>query len=106
MKLALAGLALLASSAIASSANFDEQKVANDLGTVLAAEEACGLSYDQDAIQKYVTEIVPSDVTSFPGTLGLWTRTRKDQMQTMTGSEKTAQCASIKSIAKTYGFIK
>lgn len=106
MRLVLVGLMLFGSGAIASAANFDEQKVANDLGTVLAAEDVCGLSYDQDAIQKYVTEIVPSDVTSFPGTLGLWTRTRKDQMQTMTGSEKTAQCTSIKNIAKSYGFLK
>ena len=106
MKLVLAGLTVVGFCSLANAANFDEQKIADDLGTVLAAEEICNLGYDQTAIQKYISDVVPADVTSFPGTLGLWTRTRKSQMREMTGSEKTAQCTSVANIAKNLGFIK
>ena len=39
--------------------------IANDLGSVIAAETPCGMTYDQDAIGRFITERVPATDMAF-----------------------------------------
>lgn len=61
MRLALSLLLISAGSAIAA----DSDQVAMDLGVVIAAEEACGLAYDQAAIEAFVDKHVAADDMGF-----------------------------------------
>lgn len=106
MRIFILSMIIAASSSVAHAETFDAMEVAGDLGSVLASEEPCGLSYSQDDISKFITDKVPTSATSFPGTLNLWIRTRKDQIKEMTLSEKTANCTLVERLAKSYGFIK
>lgn len=84
----------------------DSNDVANQLGTVLGSEEACGLAYDQKAIEDFVNDHVkPSDM-SFPSMLDTMTRGTKYLIQSMSESALTAHCTQIRRIAKHYGFTR
>lgn len=90
----------------ARSQSLETMQLATNLGTVIAAEAYCGLSYDQAAVAAYIEKKVkPSDM-SFPSTLQLMIEGSKFQHQSMSPSAKTAHCSQIKRIAETYGFVK
>jgi hypothetical protein len=42
--------------------------IAADLGSVIESEQACGLTYDRDAIERFITEHVKASDMSFPST--------------------------------------
>ncbi|MBU2533339.1 MAG: signal recognition particle [Alphaproteobacteria bacterium] len=94
---------LLASSAAAQSMN--SSQVAIDLGTVLASEDACGLTYDQAAITGYIEDKVEADDMSFPSTLQMMTESTRYDIEDMSTSSLTAHCAQIRRIAKSYNFV-
>jgi len=106
MKLVLAGLALLASGAVAHADDLATMQLASGLGSVLAAEEACGLSFDQSAIEKFITAKVPADNLNFSGTLNMMVSGAKLELDGMSPSQKTANCTQVKRVAKSYGFTK
>lgn len=81
-------------------------QLATNLGTVLASEEFCGLSYDQPAIESFIAEKVDADDLSFPSTLSMMTEGSEYQLKDLSKSSKTAHCAQISRLAKTYGFIQ
>lgn len=90
----------------ARSQSLETMQLATNLGTVIAAEAYCGLSYDQAAVAAYIERKVKPDDMSFPSTLQMMIEGSKFQLQSMSPSAKTAHCAQIKRIAATFGFIK
>ncbi|NKC04266.1 hypothetical protein [Brucella haematophila] len=106
MKLVLAGLALIALSATVHAEEFNAELTAINFGTILAAEEPCGMSYEPAAIEKYVADNVPAEDVGFPATLTRWTRMQKSRVGDMTPSEKVAYCATARQTAAKLGFVK
>ncbi|TNV17859.1 signal recognition particle [Ochrobactrum teleogrylli] len=104
MKLVLAGLALLACGAVARADDLSTMQLASGLGSVLAAEEPCGLSFDQGAIEKFINAKVPADNLNFAGTLNMMVSGAKLELDGMSASQKTANCTQVKRVAKSYGF--
>jgi hypothetical protein len=82
----------------------DSDDIAQQLGTVIGSEQACGLSYDQDAIEHFIDEHVKASDMSFPSMLNLMVDGTKVEVTNMSKSSLTAHCAQIRRIAKQYGF--
>jgi hypothetical protein len=82
----------------------DSADADTELASVLASEEPCGLSYDQDAISRWIERHVRPDDMSFTSALPLETLGFGEEIKTMTPSTLTAHCAQIRRIAKTFGF--
>ncbi|AZV00403.1 hypothetical protein pthi1_p38 [Paracoccus phage vB_PthS_Pthi1] len=78
---------------------------AGELGSVLASEEICGLSYKQAAIEAWIDKNVPADDIMFASSLDTAVMGGKFGYRDQTTSERTAHCAAIKKTAKHYGFI-
>lgn len=98
-------ITLAANNAFAVDEN-ESATLALNLASVLAYEEPCQLSYDQPAIEAYIDAKVPDDDMGFSSSLRLFMGTVKADIEEMSASEKTAQCAQAKRVAKKYGFIK
>lgn len=81
-------------------------KLATEVGTVLASEEGCGLTFDQPAIAAFIEAKVPADDMSFASTLSMMTKGSAYQIEEMSASSKTAHCTQIKRVAASYGFIQ
>lgn len=93
----------------ASAAHAQDMKamaLANELGSVLASETLCELSYDQGAIASFVEKRVKADDMSFANNLKLMTSGQEFQLKSLTASGKTAHCTQIRRVAKSYGFTK
>ncbi|UNK36584.1 signal recognition particle [Shinella sp. H4-D48] len=88
----------------ADDASFSD--VAHQLGNVIASEQPCGLSYNQDAIAKYIEDNVSDEAMGFASMLDLMTRGAAASIEELTNSGKTAHCAQTRRVAKRYGFIK
>lgn len=97
--------ALAAVSGPVAAQGLDSMNVAVELGTVLASEEACGLSFNQEAIAAFIEANVAADDMSFASTLGMMTGGKKYEIDEMSASSKTAHCTQIKRVAATYKFI-
>jgi hypothetical protein len=84
----------------------DSITVALNLGSVIGSEQACGLTYDRDPIERFITEHVKASDMSFPSTLNMMTMGTKVAIKEMSESSLTAHCTQIRRVAKEYGFIK
>lgn len=82
------------------------RELAITLGSLLAAEEFCGLSYNQDVISTFITTNVPPDRMDFAGMLHSHTSLGEFMLSDMTASAKTAHCTSITQTAKYLNFLK
>jgi hypothetical protein len=82
----------------------DTTDLANQLGTVIGSEQACGLSYDQDAIQRFINDHVSASDMEFPTMLSTMVDGTKVEIESMSQSALTAHCTQIRRIAKHYGF--
>lgn len=94
---------------IVTPAGADElssMNMAQNLGSVLAAEDFCGLSYDQTAIQAFISKHTSPNDMGFSSTLSMMTDGTKVELQSMSPSSKTAFCTQQGRVAKNYGFIK
>jgi hypothetical protein len=80
--------------------------VADALGNVLASEKLCKLQYNQQAIKTFIDAHVQKDDMKFPGTLAMKIRIYQTQNETMSGSAKTAHCAQIERVARSFGLIQ
>lgn len=80
--------------------------LANELGSVLASEELCGLAYDQAAIAGFIEKRVRADDLAFASSLKMMTSGNEFQLRGMSPSSKTAHCTQIRRVAKSYGFTK
>ena len=105
LKLAIAAVAISPSPSLAWD-DLDRMKFSGALAEVLGSEEACGLSYRQDAIAKLIEEKVPADDMEFSRLLSLETRMAERDVADMNASSKTAHCTQIKRVAKTYGLVE
>ncbi|MBP7003320.1 hypothetical protein [Amaricoccus sp.] len=83
----------------------ESMSFANDLGMILASEEACGMTYDQAAIQALIERTVPADDMSFASTLSVMTQGQAFSLQEMSRSSLTAHCASISRTARHFGLV-
>ncbi len=81
-------------------------RVATDLGQVIGSEEACGLAFDQAAIEAYIAANVPADAMDFTVTLNAEANVLRRRIVDWPKSRVTAHCAQIARVAKTYGFVK
>jgi hypothetical protein len=97
----LLALSLVSIPARAFDPNLDYQ-----LATILGSEEACGLKYDQSAIESFINKNVDPKDMSFAGSLVNLTNGVKFQIQSMSESSLTAHCTQIRRVAKQYGFVK
>lgn len=102
---AIMGIVLAAIFAVPATAGVPNFEVANGLASVLGSEQACGLKYDQSAIERYVAKKVGADDMSFPLLLKSITEGVKAQIAGMSQSELTAHCTQICRTAKYYGFV-
>jgi hypothetical protein len=84
----------------------DSLDIARELGTVIGSEEACGLTYDQQAIERFINEHIKACDMSFPSMLHMMTMGTKYEIRSMSESSLTAHCAQIRRIAEEYGFTK
>jgi len=103
--LILAPLLIFATVALAAPKRNSTQ-VALELGTVLAAEDFCGLSYDQEMIASYIEKNVAADDMGFPSTLQLLTAGKQSEHKNMSATAKAAHCTQIRRAAKANGFIR
>ncbi|MBS1164136.1 MAG: signal recognition particle [Proteobacteria bacterium] len=92
------------SASVGAAAAKDSTDVAHALGQVLAAEEACGFSYDQAAIEAFIDKNVEANDMEFTGTLALLTGGSEYELKQMSASQKTAHCRQVGRVAKSYGF--
>ncbi|MBP7242348.1 hypothetical protein [Amaricoccus sp.] len=83
----------------------ESMSFANDLGMILASEEACGMTYDQAAIQALIETTVPADDMSFASTLSVMTQGQAFSLREMSRSSLAAHCASISRTAKHFGLV-
>jgi hypothetical protein len=88
----------------AMSQSLETMTLANNLGSVLASEEKCGLSFNQKAIEAFIEKKVSADDMGFASTLNTMTSGSKAQLQRMSQSALTAHCTQIRRVAKSYGF--
>lgn len=84
----------------------DTTTLANELGTVLAAEEFCDLSFDQAAIGAFIDKNVRATDMSFASMLNLMISGHKVSHAQMGAAQKTAHCRQVARVAKSLGFTK
>jgi len=97
-------LALLAGP-VAAMTDAERVRTAQNLAAVLAGEEHCGLTYDQQALADHTAELTGGDM-EFPAALNGMLALSRLQIADHSNSERTAFCASIKAAAEADGFLK
>lgn len=103
MRVLCAAIALLWSLP-AWSQSLETMTLATNLGSVLASEEKCGLSFNQKAIEAFIEKKVSATDMGFPSLLNTMTTGSKAQLQRMSQSALTAHCVQIRRVAKSYDF--
>ena len=99
----------LLSSAIALPAQAQELsalQLAQQLASVLAAEEPCELAYDPEAIEAFIAEQPAASDLSFPSYLSTMMQGRPVDLDGQTNSQKVAYCSSARATARAIGFIE
>lgn len=99
-------LPCLLTSAGAAAQDMKSMTLANELGSVLASESICELSYDPNAIAAFIEKRVKADDISFASTLRAMTAGQEFQMRNMSPSAKAAHCTQIRRVARANGFIR
>ncbi len=100
------GMLAVGTASSASATDLEMMEVINDLSTVIASEDFCGLTYDQAAIAAFVEAKVPADDMGFASSLNIQVTGSRYMNDKMTASAKTAHCTQITRVAKSYGFTK
>lgn len=103
--IAVVALVCTTTGALALS-DLDRFQLAQALGAVLGSESVCALSYNPAAIEAFIEERVPADDMQFPSILATMTQGAGYDLEEMSDSAKTAHCAQIRRIAKSYGFVE
>jgi hypothetical protein len=119
-KYALIGLVMISSPVSARSLQVsgialgaDAVKTASEVGELLAAEEHCSLSYDQEAITAYIGIDSHADPASLPSSHSAFiyflegmVRQHDLTLADMSSDESAEHCQSIEQSAKRLGFIQ
>jgi hypothetical protein len=88
------------------AASMDSMTFAHQLGTLIAGETVCELSFDQSAIEALINKRVKSDDMSFAATLTTMVQGSIFQARDFTATQRKAHCVQIARVAKSYGLIK
>lgn len=80
--------------------------LANQLGTLLGAENACHLSYDQAAIQRFIARKMPENDLSFGSMLQMMVAGEKIEIEDMSPPTLTAFCSQNERVARSNSFIR
>jgi len=105
-KAAITLLAVMLGGTAAHATSLDGMTVAVELGTVLAAERPCHLSYNTDAVQRYIADHVRESDMSFGSLLQTMVEGKTFEMRSMTPATLTAFCTQTQRVAKVNGFIQ
>ena len=89
-----------------SSQGLETIQRAQELGTVLAAEQFCGLAYDQVAVGAWIDANVDPTDMQFAPMLQAMTGGASYILDNMTESQKTAHCRAVSQSARSAGFIE
>lgn len=106
MKNLIFGASLVIGTPAVAMSDLDAMIVSGNLAMVIASESLCGLSYNQDAIAAWIVAEVPPERMDFANQLNTSIMGAKFSLRDMTGSQKTAHCATIVQTARHYGFIE
>jgi len=101
----LIGALMLGTVASAHAVSLDSMTVAQALGDLMGSEKYCGLLFNQDAIKKFIDSRVRADDMEFSSMLTVMTTGSQYANERRSLSEKTAHCAQISRVARSYGFI-
>lgn len=99
------GVLFVVASCIDHANAADSADIVRGLGPVLAAENACGLKYDQTAIAAFIRKNVDPTDANFTNVLNYMTDTTNASVEKMTASSKQAFCIQETRVAESYGFI-
>jgi hypothetical protein len=91
--------------ALMQPAHAELYELIQGLGSVLGAEQACGFTYNQNAIKAFIDKAAPADSLSFASNVSNTSTMTAMQIGSMSVSEKTAFCRSIHNTAQRYGFL-
>lgn len=80
-------------------------EVADQLGHLLASEQACALAFDHDAIGAYIDEHVDAADMDFTSNLAMRVRIFTRQVEEMNPSTLAAQCRQAERVARSFNFI-
>ena len=84
----------------------DSTSLAISLGDILASEEPCNLTYDQNAIMAFIEKNVREDDMDFSVLLKGMTEASSLQIRGMSKSELALHCFQNARVAHSYKFIK
>lgn len=99
-------LAMVVIAVATPAAAQSSMEVAMQLGSVLASEEPCNLTYDQAAIEAFIDKKVKATDLDFAGTLVMMTKGQEFQIKSMSKSALTAHCTQVRRTAKAFKFIQ
>ncbi len=105
MKKTLLALALIAPEMVVAQSG-DSQRLALDLGNLLASEDYCGLKYDHEAIQGFIDQNTDPADMGFASSLQMMTDGAKFGFDSQGETAKVAHCRATERSAKHFGFIK
>lgn len=95
-----------AMAASTASAQLSTYEMREELATVVAAEEYCGLTYDQEAIFAYVEANAPTDDIYFATDLRLAIEIEVSRLSEMMDLTKNTHCRAVETVAGQRGFLK
>lgn len=76
------------------------------LGDLIGSEKACGLAFDQSAIERFIEARAPAADLEFMGNVDGSAAIAASDFAGFTESQKTAHCAQARRVARNYGFIE
>jgi hypothetical protein len=115
-----AALALMMSSGAAMACDSDMdtslkiQTIEMQLGDILGSKAACGVEYDDDAVEAFMIKTVKGPLAkcmdesdgTFANMVGIYTDLAKTTVEQMSKPLLAAHCVQIRRVAKQHGFTK
>lgn len=105
LKATIFATSLLWSGAAVAQSDLELMQTAENLGTLLASEGMCDLAYNQNSIEAFIDENVPTSRMEFPSNLKSAVMLAEFSLSDITESEKTAHCRAVENAARHYRFI-
>lgn len=102
---AVAAALLAAPGPAAAMTDIEAITHAGALGSILAAEDPCRLTFDQEAISAYVKRTVPADRIDYASLLQTQILGQTSLLAGTTDSALAAQCAAAEQSARHLGLI-
>lgn len=99
----------IAMSTTGAQAQFNSAyELAAGLGMIIASEQLCDLTYNQEAIQTWIANNTDASSMTFPSLLSMGIEAEKFRLEDsiMTQSEKTTHCTTVTRAARHFGFVE